>query len=162
MEVNSNTKAAMSRMKFQTLIDYHIGDMERRGCTNDSIVTNRGALVRFARFISREEDDGDDDSVLDDITEKYADAYITQLFNRKVRWRRHPNRDPQPGKLSPFTIRKEIHILKGFGTWLDKEGFENPFGDLVVPKEPKRLVRILSEKEIEKVIAWASYSISPV
>jgi site-specific recombinase XerD len=90
---------------------------------------------------------------LDDATGRSVEAYIDHLHNRKIRWTRHPHRAPQPGKLSPFTIRKEIRILKGFGTWLDRESFENPFADLVVPKEPKRLVGILSDKEIEKTIS---------
>jgi hypothetical protein len=48
----------MSRTKFQTLIDYYLGDMGRRGCTDDSILTNRRTLERFARFVSPQSDDG--------------------------------------------------------------------------------------------------------
>jgi hypothetical protein len=153
MAVNSHARGAMSRTRFQTLIDYYLGDMGRRGCTNDSITTNRRTLERFVRFVSPQNEDGNVNLVLDEVTVKLVEAYLDQLYSCKVRWRSHPHRDPQPGKLSPFTIRKEIRILKGFGTWLNQEDFENPFADLVVPKEPKRLVKILSDKEIEMIIA---------
>ena len=45
-----------------------------------------------------------------------------------------------------------MRILKGFGTWLQQEGFENPFGGLVVPKEPKRLVKVLNDDEIGRIL----------
>src|SRR3989304_9717123 len=63
-----------------------------------------------------------------------------------------PRRSQEAGRLSPFTIRKEVRILKGFGTWLQQEGFENPFGSLVVPKEPKRLVKVLNDDEIDRIL----------
>jgi hypothetical protein len=33
------------------LIDYHLGDIQPRGCTDDSVSTNRRALQRFARQV---------------------------------------------------------------------------------------------------------------
>jgi integrase/recombinase XerC/integrase/recombinase XerD len=152
MDMKPHLMSAMGQTKFQTLIDYYLGDMHRRGCTSDSILTNRRALERFSRFVSPDGKGSNSRPSLDHVDRKAVEGYINQLHNRKVRWRSHPFREPEPGKLSPFTIRKEIRILKGFGTWLDREGFKNPFSNLVVPKEPKRLVRILSDDEIEKII----------
>jgi integrase/recombinase XerC/integrase/recombinase XerD len=152
MAMKPYARGVMYKTKFQTLIDYYLGDMARRGCTDDSILTNRRTIEKFARFVSPGNDGEYDDTIMGDITDDHVEGYVHQLYNRKVRWRNHPHRDPRPGKLSPFTIRKEIRILRGFGTWLDKEGFENPFSDLVVPKEPKRLVKILSDEDISKIL----------
>lgn len=48
----------MNRTKFQTLIDHHLGDMGRRGCTDDPILTYRRTLERFARIVSPQNDGG--------------------------------------------------------------------------------------------------------
>ncbi|NIM94145.1 MAG: pyridoxal-phosphate dependent enzyme, partial [Anaerolineales bacterium] len=110
----------VSKIKVQMLIDYYIGDMQRRGCTQDSINTNRHVLKRFVRRSFSDPID----VTLSGVTEEVVESYVTDLHNRKVRWKNHPNVAPAPGKLSPFTIRKEIKVLKGFGTWLEQEGLE--------------------------------------
>jgi len=153
MVMKSQTEGIMGQAKFQTLIDYYLGDMRRRGCTDDSILTNKRALKRFSHFVSPDGNDEESRASLNHVNGTIVEGFVDQLHNRKVKWNTHPNRDPVPGKLSPFTIRKEIRILKGFGTWLNREGFNNPFSDLVVPREPKRLVSVLSDEEIEKIIA---------
>ncbi len=62
-----------------------------------------------------------------------------------------PNRKQEPGKLPAFTIRKEVRILKGLCTRLRQQGFENRFAGPVVPKEPKRLVKVLTDEEIDRI-----------
>ena len=153
MTMEAQTRGKMSQTKFQTLVDYYLDDMRRRGCTEDSILTNRRSLSRFVRYVSQDSPYDGSRFILHHNNRQALESYINQLYQRKIRWRSHLNRAPQSGKLSPFTIRKEIRILKGFGTWLNREGFDNPFSTLVVPKVPKRLVRILSDEEIEKIIA---------
>ena len=143
------TERDLGKLKLGMLIEYYLGDMKRRGCTEDSIYGNRMALNRFAKFLAN----GLKDVTLDEATDDSLDDYISGMQNRKLKYRDHPFRKPERGKLSPFTIRKEIKILKGFGTWLDREGFENSFTDLPVPKEPKRLVKALTDDEIDQVIA---------
>ncbi len=138
----------LGQVKLEMLIDYYLGDMKRRGCTEDSIYGNKTVLRRFARFAAN----GSDHVALDHATEEVLDDYVAGLQNRKVKFKDHPTRKPERGKLSPFTIRKEIKILKGFGTWLDREGFDNSFTDLPVPKEPKRLVKVLTDDEVDQII----------
>ncbi|NIS80311.1 MAG: hypothetical protein GTO14_08925 [Anaerolineales bacterium] len=102
----------LSQAKLQMLIDYYLGDMSHRGCTQDFISTNRRTLRRFVRrsFPSSTE------VKTSEIMKEVIDSYVTSLQNREYKWDNHPTRDPIPGRLSPFTIRKEIKILKGFGT----------------------------------------------
>jgi len=48
----------------------------------------------------------------------------------------HPNRDPKPGKLSPFTISKEIRILNSRGSHAhDAHPSSRPRCDPAVPLE---------------------------
>jgi hypothetical protein len=42
----------MGQVKLSMIIDFYVGDMERRGCTPDSVITNRRSLIRFNRFLS--------------------------------------------------------------------------------------------------------------
>ena len=153
MTMKVQTRGKMSQTKFQTLVDNYLDDMRRRGCTDDSILTNRRSLSRFVRYVSQDSHYDGSRFTLHHINRQALESYINQLYQCKIRWRSHPNRAPQPGKLSPFTIRKEIRILKGFGTWLNRKGFDNPFSTLVVPEVPERLVMILSDEEIEKIMA---------
>ena len=148
MGIKRRMERIMSQVKLSMLIDYYIGDMQRRNLTPDSVNTNHKALGRFTRFLSKDVDD----IFLSDVREKVIEAYVTDLQTRKVKWRDHPNREPEAGMLSPFTIRKEVKILRGFGTWLQREGFDNPFTNIPIPKEPKRLVKVLTDEEIEKIL----------
>jgi len=111
------------------LVGYYLGDMERRGCTRDSVTTNRKALRRFCRYVDPEAKQ----LPLTDISEETVDTHVTGMQHGNVRWKDHPRRSQEAGPLSPLTIRKEVRILKGFGTWPQQEGFEKPFGSLVVP-----------------------------
>src|SRR3989304_4462111 len=45
------SERTMSHAKLDMLIDYYLGDMERRGCTQDSVTTNRRALRRFRKHV---------------------------------------------------------------------------------------------------------------
>jgi site-specific recombinase XerD len=142
------SERTMGDARLSILIDYYLGDMQRRGCTEDSVSTNRRALGRFARAV----DLNDHRVMLQEVTEEAVEEYISGMQRRNVRFDLHPIRKREAGKLSAFTIRKEIRILKGFGTWLQQEGFENPFACLVVPKEPKRLVSVLTDEEVDGIL----------
>ena len=104
----------LGKLKLGMLIDYYLGDMKRRGCSEDSIYSNRLALSRFARSLSN----GSTDTPLSEATEDAVEDYVSRMQNRRWKFRDHPFRKLERGKLSPFTIRKEIKILKGFGTWV--------------------------------------------
>lgn len=78
--------------------------------------------------------------------------YVTALQTRERKWVAHPNRPAAEARLSPFTVRKEVKILRGFGTWLAKEGYDNPFAGLEIPKVPKYVVDVLTDQEIETIL----------
>ena len=138
----------MGQVTLSMIIDFYVGDMERRGCTPDSVITNKRALIRFNRFLSS----NTESATLADMTPAISKDYITTLQNREVKNVDHPNKPVVSGKLSPFTIRKEVKILRGFGTWLVKQGYRNPFEVLEIPKVPKHFLEVLTDEEIEQLL----------
>ena len=101
----------MGHAKPGMLIDYYLADVQRRGCTDDSAGTTRRALPRSARSVASESAS----ITLLDVTDEVVDGDVSALQRRDVKFEAHPTRRQQPGKLSPFTIRKGIRILTGFG-----------------------------------------------
>jgi len=143
------SERTLGQTTLQSLIEFYAGDMERRGCTPDSVVTNRNLLLRFQRWLAPSEA-----SVkLMTITPERARNYITDLQAREVKWVDHPNHPAEHSKLSPFTVRKVVKVLRGFGTWLDRQGYANPFSELEIPKVPKYTLDVLTNAEIERLLA---------
>jgi len=62
-----------------------------------------------------------------------------------------PVRRPK-ARCPPYTIRKTVKSLRGFGTWLTREGLANPFALLDIPTVPKTLVEALSPAEVNTLL----------
>jgi len=76
MEMKSHPKGTMGQTKFQTLIDYYLGDMCLRDCTDDTILTNKRALERFSRFVSPDGNDKDARHSLDHVNIGIVEGYV--------------------------------------------------------------------------------------
>ena len=144
----TKTRTTMSNTNLSMLIDFYIGDMQRRGCSSDAMITNKRALQRFARFLAPQ----GEEIRLTMITPERATGYLDDLQTRETKWGNHPNHPTELTKLSPFTVIREVKILRGFGTWLEREGFDNPFSGLPIPKAPRYIVDILTDSEIAKLV----------
>jgi site-specific recombinase XerD len=136
----------MSRTTLQMLIDYYIGDMRLKNRTLDSINTNHGTLNRFVRYL------GSADLPLAHLTEEKIEGYVAWLQARQSKWEHHPNRPPVNRPLSPYTIRKAVKVLRGFGHWLANEGFTNPFDSLEIPSVPKDLIETLRTEDVQAIL----------
>jgi len=136
----------MATVNLGTLIEYYAGAMRQKNRTTDSIQTNRRTLERFARFA------GGLDVRLNRVTPLVASAFVDHLQGQSTKWENHPTRPPTAAPLSPYTIRKEIKILRGFGHWMEREGFGNPFDKLEIPSVPKELVETLTPEEIHRIL----------
>ena len=81
-----------------------------------------------------------------DIVFRNLQAYIAHLSQSQSRRKRsmHPN-----------TIKDHLASIKGFSRWLNQAQhiLSNPAKDLVLPKSPHRIPRILSTAEIERIMA---------
>jgi hypothetical protein len=61
--------------------------MRRRGCTPDSITTNKRTLQRFARALAS----NDEVIKLSSVTPERVKDYVTQPQTRECKWENHPN-----------------------------------------------------------------------
>jgi len=147
----TRAESKMSTTTLTMLIDFYLGSMQRRGCTPDSVISCQRALHRFHRHLTDGGKSGDTVK-LSHLTRERLNAYVYHLQNRTNKWEGHPHKPVEQAKLSPFTICKEVKILRGFGTWLEGEGFSNPFDELEVPKVPRYVVEVLTPAEIEQLL----------
>jgi site-specific recombinase XerD len=136
----------MAAVSLGMLIEYYAGSMRQKNRTPDSIRTNQSTLERFARFA------GGRDVRLNRVTPQVASAFVDHLQGQTSKWENHPTRPPTAAPLSPYTVRKEIKILRGFGHWMEREGFGNPFCRLEIPTVPKELVETLTQEEIHRIL----------
>jgi hypothetical protein len=97
------SERTMSHAKLDMLIDYYLGDMERRGCTQDSVATNRKALRRFRKHV----DPDARQFPLTEVSDETVEALVTGLQHRTVRWEDHPrrNQEAEPQRADPSTPR---------------------------------------------------------
>lgn len=142
----SRTEQEMNAATLQMLIDYYLGDMRLKNRAPDSIKTNASTLAAFARHF------GPKDIALKQVIEERVTEYISGLQARKSKWEHHPSRPAVDKPLSPYTIRKVVKILRGFGSWLEREGFPNPFDVLDIPSVPKDVVDTLKQDEVSQLL----------
>lgn len=140
------TDREMSTTTINTLIRLYVEDMELKNRTTDSKVTNQRTLARFARHLG-----SDGEVAIKSLTIEKARDYVRWLQSRTSKWDQHPNRPTVEKPLSPYTIRKTVKVMRGFGAWMYREGFSNPFEDLEIPTVPKDLVEVLSPEEVQKI-----------
>lgn len=67
-----------------------------------------------------------------------------------VAWQRHLTRR----KLSPVTIGCYLHPILGLFSWMEERGdvFLNPGGELILPRMPRRLLPVISEADMLRLL----------
>lgn len=143
------SQSEMANTTLQMMIEFYVGDMKLKNRTQDSIRTNQDNLRRFSSFVEGQQ--GGAPSMAD-LSSDVARAYVHHLQSRTRMFEDHPYRKPVDKPLSPFTIQKTVRILRGFGTWLTRDGFPNPFDELELPTVPKQIVEVLTQDEIDRVL----------
>jgi site-specific recombinase XerD len=80
--------------------------------------------------------------------------FILYLQNR-TRWTDHPNMPSPRGNLAAISIQNYVRGLRAFFNWLYKEGYteDHILGDLRPPRAPQKLVGILTEDEIRRILS---------
>lgn len=71
-----------------------------------------------------------------------------------TKWRDNPYVPNHNGKLAAISIQTYIRALRAFFNWLHEQGYtyENRLAKLKPPKAPTKVVQILTEEEIAKVL----------
>lgn len=80
--------------------------------------------------------------------------FVLYLQNRK-RWDGHPYVPKPEGHLAAISVQTYVRSLRAFFSWLYKEGYteENRLADLKPPKAPQKLVKVLTDEEVKKILS---------
>ncbi len=107
------------------------------------------ALKQFHRFLLESEKP----TRLDGLGEVEVREFILYLQERK-RWQENPYILNHRGKLAAISIQTYIRALRAFFNWLYKEGYanENRLARLKPPKAPSKVVEVLTQEEIARVL----------
>lgn len=109
------------------------------------------SLKQFHRFLIESEKS----TSLGDLAEPEVREFILYL-QEKRRWQDNPYVPNHRGKLAAISIQTYIWALRAFFNWLYKEGYtsENRLAKLKPPKAPTKVVQILTQEEIAKVLGY--------
>jgi site-specific recombinase XerD len=91
---------------------------------------------------------------VDEIKPKVIRAYVIHLQSKK-RYTGHPLTPVQEQRLSPQTVRARVRTLKAFFAWLQRDGYTegNVMKNIESPQVPQRLITVLSQEEVERVLS---------
>jgi site-specific recombinase XerD len=148
----SRTEQVLRREKMEatlpSLIDLFVATKKTEGKSRKTVTWYSEMLDKFSRFVGT-------DGRIQDITLDNGRAFVAHLQDRTTRFNGHPKSHVLEGGLSIHTIHGYVRALKVFGTWLQEEGFlsKNPFVRLKRPKLPETIIEILSDEEIQGLLA---------
>jgi len=106
------------------------------------------ALKLFHRFLVESERA----TRLGDLGDAEVREFILYLERR--RWQDNPYVRKHRGKLAAISIQTYIRALRAFFNWLYQEGYtsENRLAKLKPPRAPTKVVEILTQEEIKRVL----------
>jgi len=95
---------------------------------------------------------------LADIDIRVVRDYILYLQN-KTKWSNHPNMPSRNGNLAAISIQNYVRGLRAFFNWLYREGYteEHILADLRPPRIPYKMVEVLTQEEIQKILSCLDY-----
>ncbi len=72
----------------------------------------------------------------------------------KRKWNNHPFTAPR-GNLAATSVQNYVRALRPFFSWLHREGYtkENILAQLRPPKTPQKLVEVLTDEEVGRILA---------
>ena len=144
------TKAVFS---LPTLIELFILSKQIEGRSPKTLSWYQANLERFSDFVT----DGQVPT-LHEITLDNARSFVAFLQGRSTRYDDHHMRPTKEGGLSPQSVHAYVRTLKTFGSWLvEEEDVEvHPFERLKPPKLPDTIIEVLSDDEIQRMMAAIS------
>lgn len=118
------------------LISQYLEYLEiERGLSENTILAYRSDLHSLSDFL-----DENNIEALSDINRLVLNCYIKNLYDKKY---------------NPRSITREIASIKGLFNWLNINEIikHNPALDIELPKLPKKLPKVLSEREINQILS---------
>jgi len=116
------------------------------------------ALKQFHQFLL----ESGKSTALGDLGEAEVREFILYLQDRR-RWKENPYIKRDPGKIAAITIQTHVRALRGFFNWLYREGYtkEHRLAKLRPPKAPNKIVEVLNQEEIARVLKCVNPNTAP-
>ena len=107
-------------------------------------------VLRFFRSYLEQEGYSTD---LRDLTLEVVREFIIYLQTRR-KWHRHPYIPSPGGNLAAISVQNYVRALRAFFSWLHREGYteDNILAELKPPKAPQKLVEILTNEEVGRIL----------
>jgi site-specific recombinase XerD len=87
--------------------------------------------------------------------------FILYLQTKK-KWDSHPFIPSNGGNLAAISVENYVRALRAFFSWLHREGYttDNILGQLRPPKVPQKMVQVLTQEEISRILACVDHDTS--
>jgi site-specific recombinase XerD len=110
----------------------------------------RRVLRYFGQYLNR----SGYSTKLNDLTLEVVREFILYLQTRQ-KWETHPRMRPQGVPIAAISVQNYVRGLRGFFSWLHREGYteENVLGRLSPPKAPQKLVDVLTDEEVARILS---------
>lgn len=97
------------------------------------------------------------DCHIEEVNTHMLRTWRADLANQDKRYIDHPNREPQEGGLSWFTLHGHVRACRRFFKWLEEEELlkENPAKRLDLPPKPKKVRKGIRENDRDLIIEQA-------
>lgn len=91
---------------------------------------------------------------LEALTKEVAREFVLHLQTRP-KWEGHKNGSSTNSNLSPVSVQTYVRGIRAFFSWLHREGYtnENILALLKLPKAPRKLIEVLSDEEVARILA---------
>jgi integrase/recombinase XerC/integrase/recombinase XerD len=139
-------------IKLATLAENYLTTCQTEGKTPKTLRGYREKLFRFIRWF---------DGQLSDFSLQRAREFVAHL-QRTEKWVESPARHRAGEMLSPQSVANHVRVLKAFATWLWEEGYtqENLLSRMSLPKVPRKMIEVLSNEEIDRLLASIDLSLA--
>lgn len=87
--------------------------------------------------------------------------FILYLQTKK-KWDGHPYIPSNGGNLAAISVENYVRALRAFFSWLHREGYteDNILGQLRPPKVPQKMVQVLTQDEISRILSCVDHDTS--
>jgi len=135
-----------SAVPIGVIAEHYFATCRTEGKTPKTLRSYEEKLRRFVRWLGS--------GTLDDFTIEAVRDYIAALQCAE-KWEGHPYTPRTGALLSAQSVANHARVLKGFSTWAFEERLTpaNVLSRLALPKAPRHLTAILTDKEVAHLLA---------
>jgi site-specific recombinase XerD len=154
--MGNRNKSELMMITLQKATDYYLATLETEGKSPRYIDWLKTRLIYFNRYM---QETYGQDVKLQNMTVEDGRDYMRSLMERTRRYKDHPMRTEEDGKLKVQYIHGLGRAVRSFSTWANEEGYldENVMRRLKLPMLPKTNPKPLSEEEIQRVLKASLY-----